>query len=55
MLLAGFFPQVVYTPLRELTNFTVEPCRTSLGTAGRRGIAMNQMRKSDCLLGANFT
>ena len=25
MLLSGFFPQIVYTPLRGLTNFTVEP------------------------------
>ena len=24
MLLSGFFPQIVYTPLRGLTNFTVE-------------------------------
>ena len=55
MLPSGFFPQIVYTPLPELTNFTVEPCRTALGSAGRRGISMNQMRKSDCLLGANST
>ena len=55
ILLSGFFPQIVYTPLPELTNFTVEPSRTPLGTAGRRGIPMNQMRRSDCLLGANFT
>ena len=26
MLLSGFFPQIVYTSLPELTNFTVEPC-----------------------------
>jgi len=26
MLLSRFFPQIVYTPLPELTNFTVEPC-----------------------------
>ena len=29
--------------------------RTALGTAHRRGIPMNQMRKSGCLLGENFT
>lgn len=55
MLPSGFFPQIVYTPLPELTNFTVEPCRTALGSARRLGISLNQMRKSDCLLGANFT
>ena len=30
MLLSGFFPQIVYTPLRELTNFTMEPRRRRL-------------------------
>jgi hypothetical protein len=30
MLLSGFFPQIVYTPLRGLTNFTVEPRVTRL-------------------------
>lgn len=29
MLLSGFFPQIVYTPLPELTNFTVEPSHGS--------------------------
>ena len=30
MSLSGFFPQLVYTPLPELTNFTVEPCAARL-------------------------
>ena len=30
MLLSGFFPQIVYTPLPELTNFTVKPCVAQL-------------------------
>ena len=29
--------------------------RTALGAAGQRGVSMNQRRKTDCLLGANFT
>ena len=32
MWLSGFFPQTVYTPLPELTNFTVEPCVARLLT-----------------------
>ena len=30
MLLSGFFPQIVYTPRPELTNFTLEPCAARL-------------------------
>ena len=56
MLLSGFFPQIVYTPLRGLTNFTVEPRVARLSALPVNvGISRNQMRKSDCLPDANFT
>ena len=52
----GIFPATsLHAATRAYKLYGRAVRRTALGTAGQRGISMNQRRKFDCLLAANFT
>ena len=54
MWLSGFFPQTVYTPLPELTNFTAEPCVARLWHCGSTRNSVESDAKIRLFTGRKF-